>query len=36
MAAKPPRLPTIQRPLTSFVNQYRIEPAEVPSIARLH
>ena len=32
LSAKPPRLPTIDRPLTSFVNQYRGEPPEVAAI----
>lgn len=33
ISAKPPRLPPIERPVGSFVNQYGGEPPEVPSIA---
>lgn len=33
ISAKPPRLPPIERPVGSFVNQYRGEPPEVPSVA---
>lgn len=32
VSAKPPRLPTIDRALTSFVNQYRGEAAEIAAI----
>ncbi len=32
ISAKPPRLPPIDRPVGSFVNQYRGEPPEVPSV----
>src|SRR3546814_9519814 len=31
LSAKPPRLPTVNRPLTSFVRQYRVAEPEIAS-----
>src|SRR3546814_16177176 len=32
LSAKPPRLPTVNRPLTSFVRQYRVAEPEIASV----